>query len=92
MITIKQYEKALKIVQEYESQKRLKYDLWSLRAGQKLQLVKDPDTKKGQLTKGNIYIVDIEWLQHPCCFAIRDNYGKLKRISRTNMNNRWICV
>lgn len=92
MITIKQYEKALKIVQEYESQKRLKYDLWSLRAGQKLQLVKDADTKKGQLTKGNIYIVDIQWLQHPCCFAIRDNYGKLKRISRTNMNNRWICV
>lgn len=92
MITIKQYEKALKIVQEYESQKRLKYDLWSLRAGQKLQLVKDADTKKGQLTKGNIYIVDIQWLQHPISFAIRDNYGKLKRIRRTNMNNRWICV
>ncbi len=84
-----EYQKALKVVNEYEAQQRLNYDLYTIRVGQKLQLIKDPDTKNGQLTKGNVYEVsDNIWSN----IRIRDNHNRLFEIARSNANLRWIRV
>ena len=91
MISKKEYLKALNIVREFEAQEIEKYNLKGVKIGDKIKLLKEPNTKNGQLTKNKIYSIS-GWVDHSIILMIRDNHGENRKVYRKNRKKRWVKV